>query len=90
VEIPLERPPWFVVGPLLGLIVVAVYATVGERLGVLGGFGELVERGTGARRALGWEAWFVLGIVAYLGWQRGASRTAVSVAPAAGSAATVR
>lgn len=63
-DVLLERPPWFLVGPLLGLIVVAVFALLNERLGVLGGFGELVERSLGARRALGWKAWFVVGIVA--------------------------
>jgi hypothetical protein len=63
VDVLLDRPPWFVVGPLLGLIVVAVFATLNERLGVLGGYSELVERATGARRALGWKAWFVVGIV---------------------------
>jgi uncharacterized protein len=64
VDVLLDQPPWFVAWPLLGLIVVAVYATLGERLGVLGGFSELVERAAGARAALGWKAWFVVGIVA--------------------------
>jgi uncharacterized protein len=59
----LAQPPWFVVGPLLGLIVVAVCATLNDRLGVLGGFTELVEWISGSRRALGWKAWFVVGIV---------------------------
>lgn len=62
-EILLDRPPWFLVGPLLGLIVVGVFATLNERLGVLGGYAELVERATGTRRALGWKAWFVVGTV---------------------------
>jgi uncharacterized membrane protein YedE/YeeE len=63
VDVLLDRPPWFLVGPLLGLIVVAVFATLNERLGVVGGYSELVERAVGARRALGWKAWFVVGIV---------------------------
>jgi uncharacterized membrane protein YedE/YeeE len=63
VDVLLDRPPWFLVGPLLGLVVVAVFATLNERLGVLGGYGELVERATGARPALGWKAWFVVGVV---------------------------
>lgn len=62
-DILLDRPPWFLIGPLLGLIVVAVFATLNERLGVLGGYSELIERVTGARRALGWKAWFLAGIV---------------------------
>lgn len=62
-DLLIERPPWFLVGPLLGLIVVAVFALLHERLGVLGGYGELVERAAGFRRAVGWKAWFVVGIV---------------------------
>jgi uncharacterized membrane protein YedE/YeeE len=63
VDVLLDRPPWFLVGPLLGLIVVAVFATMNARLGVVGGYSELLERGLGTRRALGWKAWFLIGIV---------------------------
>lgn len=62
-DLLLEQPPWFLIGPLLGLVVVAVFATLNERLGVLGGYSELVERASGARRALGWKGWFLIGIV---------------------------
>lgn len=62
-DVLLERPPWFVIGPLLGLVVIAALATMNERLGVVGGYSELVERASGARRALGWKAWFVVGII---------------------------
>lgn len=62
-NILLERPPWFLAGALLGLSVIAVLVTLNERLGVLGGYSELVERAVGTRRALGWKAWFVIGIV---------------------------
>jgi uncharacterized membrane protein YedE/YeeE len=63
VDVLLDRPPWFLVGPLLGMIVVAVFATLNERLGVVGGYSELVERASGRRADLGWKAWFVVGIV---------------------------
>jgi uncharacterized membrane protein YedE/YeeE len=43
--------------------VIAVFATLNERLGVVGGYTEFVERATGARRTLGWKAWFVVGVV---------------------------
>lgn len=62
-NILLERPPWFVAGALLGLSVIAVLVTLNERLAVLGGYSELVDRAIGTRRALGWKAWFVIGIV---------------------------
>jgi uncharacterized membrane protein YedE/YeeE len=60
----LDRPAWYVLGPLMGLVVVAAFALLNERVGVLGGFSDLVERLTGRRPALGWKAWFALGIVA--------------------------
>ena len=60
----LARPPWFVLGPLLGLVVIAAYGLLNERVGVVGGFGDVVQRLTGRRPALGWKAWFVLGVVA--------------------------
>jgi uncharacterized protein len=59
----LDRPPWFVLGPLLGLVVVVGFALLNERMGVTGGFSDVVERVTGRRAALGWKAWFALGIV---------------------------
>jgi uncharacterized membrane protein YedE/YeeE len=64
VDVLVDRPPWFVAGPLLGLIVVAVLATLNERLGVLGGYSEVVERAAGMRRSLGWKTWFLVGIIA--------------------------
>jgi uncharacterized membrane protein YedE/YeeE len=63
VELLLDRAPWFVIGPVLGLTVVAVFATLNERLGVVGGYGELAERVAGSRRTVGWKVWFLLGIV---------------------------
>src|SRR5438128_1038945 len=59
----LERPAWYVIGPLMGLVVIAAYALLNERVGVVGGFSDIVERVTGRRPALGWKAWFVVGVV---------------------------
>jgi uncharacterized protein len=59
----LDRPAWYVIGPLVGLVVVAAFALLNERVGVVGGVSDAVERATGRRPALGWKAWFVLGIV---------------------------
>ena len=59
----LDRPAWYVVGALLGLIVIAAFALLNERVGVVGGFSDFVERATGRRPALGWKAWFAIGIV---------------------------
>ena len=50
-------------GPLIGLVVIAAFALLNERVGVVGGFGDVVERVTGRRSVLGWKAWFVFGVV---------------------------
>jgi hypothetical protein len=52
-----HRPPPYVGGILLGLLVVAVLWALNERLGVSGGLAEI------AHRRFGWRSWFVFGIV---------------------------
>ena len=59
-----HRPAWFVLGPLIGLIVLGLAVTINQRIGALGGYSQLVERSTGRLPALGWKAWFLFGIVA--------------------------
>jgi uncharacterized membrane protein YedE/YeeE len=59
----LQQPAWYVAGPLLGLVVVGLAATMNQRLGVVGGYAELVDRAARRATALGWKAWFVFGIV---------------------------
>jgi hypothetical protein len=61
-DVLLERAPWFVAGPALGLVVVAVCASINQQLGVLGGFSTAVERAEGRTHELGWKAFFVLGV----------------------------
>jgi hypothetical protein len=58
-----DRAPWYVIGPLLGLVVVAVTALMNERMGVLGGFSAVVERVDGRAKRLPWKAWFLIGVV---------------------------
>ena len=55
---------WYVGGPVLGLCVVACRALFNGRLGVTGGFSEIV--GKVERRSLDfdWRGWFAIGIVA--------------------------
>ncbi|MEA2375845.1 MAG: uncharacterized protein QOD53_2308 [Thermoleophilaceae bacterium] len=59
----LSRPPAPLVGALLGLVVVAAYALINERIGVIGGISDFVERASARRPALGWKAWFVVGVL---------------------------
>ncbi|HEX2087926.1 MAG TPA: YeeE/YedE thiosulfate transporter family protein [Solirubrobacteraceae bacterium] len=63
VEVLTERAPWYVVGACLGLVVVGVMAVLGERVGAVGGYSELVDRATRRATRLGWRAWFLVGIV---------------------------
>lgn len=59
----LDRPAWYVIGPLIGLVAIGGFALLNERVGVVGGFSDFVERATGRRFALGWKGWFAAGIV---------------------------
>ena len=33
-----HRPAWYVIGPLIGLVVLGLLVTINERIGVLGGY----------------------------------------------------
>jgi uncharacterized membrane protein YedE/YeeE len=62
-ELLLDRPAPYLVGTLLGLVVVGLAATLNERLGVIGGYSEVVERASGRARSLGWRGYFLFGII---------------------------
>jgi uncharacterized membrane protein YedE/YeeE len=55
-----DQAPWWIVGPAFGLVVVGLVATLNARIGILGGFSELVEAVDGKR--LGWKAFFLFGL----------------------------
>jgi uncharacterized membrane protein YedE/YeeE len=59
----LHRPAWYVLGPLIGLVVLGLLATINERFGVLGGYSNVLERVTGRSPALGWRAWLLIGVL---------------------------
>jgi uncharacterized membrane protein YedE/YeeE len=63
IELLQERPAWFVLGPLIGLVVIGLLATINQRIGVLGGYSNVVERATGRTGELGWKAWFLFGVL---------------------------
>src|SRR3954452_14100298 len=54
---------WYIGEPVLGLCVVAVRALFGERLGVTGGFRDVVERVSDRSFAFGWRGWFLFGVL---------------------------
>jgi uncharacterized membrane protein YedE/YeeE len=55
--------PWFIAGPVMGLCVVACRWLFNGRLGVTGGFSELIGKlGRGSLR-FDWRGWFAIGLV---------------------------
>jgi hypothetical protein len=63
VEPLLDRPPFFVGGIAIGLVVVLMLAAINQRLGVSGGFSEVVERVGRRNFDFSWRSWFLFGIV---------------------------
>ena len=57
-----SRPAWYVLGPLIGLIVLGLMATINQRIGVMGGYSNVVERATGRASELDWRWWFLGGV----------------------------
>ena len=59
----LDGPAWYVAGPAIGLIVVALVVTINERLGVVGGYSEVIDRVARRTGSFGWKAFFLFGVV---------------------------
>lgn len=53
---------WYVAGPVLGLCVVACRWLFNGRLGVTGGFSEIVGRLSSRQFRFDWRGWFVIGV----------------------------
>jgi uncharacterized membrane protein YedE/YeeE len=58
----LERCPWYVAGPLMGLVIVGLRATLNKPFGALGGYVDVAENLTRLGR-LPMRAFFLLGLV---------------------------
>ncbi len=59
-----SQPPSLVAGALLGACVVLMYLVANTRLGVVGGFSDVVERASARSFRLGTRGTFLVGIVA--------------------------
>ena len=59
----LQRPAWYVLGPLIGLVVLGLLVAINERFGVLGGYSNVVERVTRRSPVLGWKGWLLIGVL---------------------------
>src|SRR5919109_5459692 len=73
--------PWWIAGPLIGSVIVALLALANKRFGVVGGVTDLVEGSAEGRGLRSWRALLVLGMV--LG---GAAYAVLAGAPDAGRA----
>jgi uncharacterized membrane protein YedE/YeeE len=55
--------PWYIAGPALGLCVIACRALFNGRLGVTGGYSEIVGRLRAGRASFDWRGWCVIGVL---------------------------
>jgi uncharacterized membrane protein YedE/YeeE len=72
--------PWFIAGPVLGLVIVGLLGLGNKRFGVVGGITDLVEGSAEGRGLRSWRSLLVLGMV--LG---GAVYALLAAAPDAGN-----
>jgi len=59
-----DQLPWYIGGPVLGLCVVVIRVLLNARLGITGGYSEVVQRLGRRSLAFDWRAWFLGGLVA--------------------------
>ena len=55
--------PWYLAGPVLGLCVIACRALFNGRLGITGGYSEIVGRLRAGRMSFDWRGWFLIGVL---------------------------
>lgn len=55
--------PWYLAGPALGLCVIACRLLINGRVGVTGGYSELVDKLRHRSLSFDWRAWFLIGVV---------------------------
>src|SRR5882762_8384153 len=58
----LDRCPWYIAGPLLGVVIIGLRVLVNNPLGALGGYIDVTEHVTRPSR-LGFSAFLLVGIV---------------------------
>jgi uncharacterized membrane protein YedE/YeeE len=58
-----DRLSWYIAGPLIGLLIVALRAALNRPFGALGGFVDLAEAARG-RATTGLRLWLLLGLIA--------------------------
>jgi uncharacterized protein len=53
---------WWIAGPIMGLCVVAIRVLLNGRLGVTGGFSELIGKLGRGSLSFDWRGWFAIGV----------------------------
>ncbi len=59
-----DRTPWYIAGPLIGLIVVGFYAVTNRRLGVTTAYSSVAYLLVDRTRSEGWRVWYFAGLAA--------------------------
>jgi uncharacterized membrane protein YedE/YeeE len=58
------RCPWYVAGPIIGLLIVGLFWTINKPLGALGGYLDTVSWVRQPSGGASWRVFFLLGIIA--------------------------
>lgn len=59
-----DRIPWFVAGPILGLLIVGMFALANKPLGSVGAYGQVLALARFRSAPEPWRVWFFGGILA--------------------------
>ena len=62
-EVMPDRLPWFVAGPLLGLLVVGLFAIASRPIGSLGAYIQTLSLVRDGRTTEPWRVWFFAGML---------------------------
>ncbi len=57
-----DRLPWFIAGPLLGLLVVGLFLVANQPLGASGAYVQTIKAARGDGDAVRWRVWYFGGI----------------------------
>lgn len=57
-----DRLPWYITGPLLGLLVVGLFVVANQPLGASGAYVQTMKVARHERDAVTWRAWYFVGI----------------------------
>ncbi|WP_091223643.1 YeeE/YedE family protein [Paenibacillus sp. BC26] len=59
----LDHPEWYILGPLFGITVAAMYAVSNKPLGATGFYAQLTDMILGRPMKEAWRLWYLLGVM---------------------------